>query len=55
MIKKLLNWLVKDDHKRMEEAYYANSTDLVDLERRMRLVSRGQAPWQIAARNLAKF
>jgi len=29
-----------------EEIYYANSTDLVDLERRMRKVQNGSAPFQ---------
>lgn len=29
-----------------EEVFYSQSTDLADLERRMRLVQRGQAPFQ---------
>lgn len=29
------------------EKYLAESYDLVDLERRQRQISRGEAPWQI--------
>jgi len=29
----------------------AESTDLVDIERRQRMISKGQAPWQIRASN----
>jgi hypothetical protein len=29
-----------------EEAYYNEATSLIDLEYRMALVNRGQAPWQ---------
>ena len=50
MIKALFAWLFYDHHRKMEERYYAQSVDLIDLERRQRLVSRGQAPWQVASR-----
>jgi hypothetical protein len=28
------------------ENWFANSVDLADLERRQRMLERGQAPWQ---------
>ena len=31
----------------LEERYYSESVDRVDLERRMRLVQKGQAPFQV--------
>lgn len=36
------------DQKQIEN-YLANSYDLVDLERRQRQISRGEAPWQVQA------
>jgi hypothetical protein len=37
----------RDYQKEVTEAYLAEATDLADLERRMRQMDRGQAPWQI--------
>lgn len=37
----VVNW-----RKSAEEAYYSSAADHADLERRMRQVDRGQAPWQ---------
>jgi hypothetical protein len=37
--------------QRLVEQWLAESTDLVDIERRQRMISRGQAPWQIRASN----
>lgn len=49
-MKAILNFISRTLHRpRMmsdEEFYYSQSTDLVDLERRMRLVQKGQAPFQ---------
>jgi hypothetical protein len=35
--------------QRLVEQWLAESTDLVDIERRQRMISRGQAPWQVRA------
>ena len=35
--------------QRLVEQWLAESTDLVDIERRQRMISKGQAPWQIRA------
>jgi hypothetical protein len=37
--------------QRLVEQWLAESTDLVDIERRQRMISKGQAPWQIRASN----
>lgn len=37
--------------QRLVEQWLAESTDLIDIERRQRMISRGQAPWQIRASN----
>lgn len=47
MIKKLIK-MAKLSTLSREERYLANSCDLVELERRQRLIQRGQAPWQPA-------
>lgn len=47
LVKWLSNVLVSRDHEQqLIENFFANSTDLADLERRQRMVERGQAPWQ---------
>ena len=35
--------------QRLVEQWLGESTDLVDIERRQRMISKGQAPWQIRA------
>lgn len=35
--------------QQLVEQWLAESTDLVDIERRQRMISRGQAPWQVRA------
>ena len=35
--------------QRLVEQWLGESTDLVDIERRQRMISNGQAPWQIRA------
>jgi uncharacterized protein YjiS (DUF1127 family) len=37
------------ENKRVE-AYLADSSDLVDLENRLKSIERGLAPWQVTAR-----
>lgn len=37
----IVNW-----RESAEQMYYAAATDHADLERRMKQVQRGQAPWQ---------
>lgn len=44
--RKLLDWITTDWEQLRTYNYYAASSDLTDLERRMRQVERGQAPWQ---------
>jgi hypothetical protein len=39
---------VRTEKERVEE-YLADSASLEDLERRQRLINRGEAPWQIHA------
>ena len=45
MIKRLIKMARMSTLSR-EEKYLASSTDLVELERRQRLIQNGQAPWQ---------
>ena len=45
MIKRLLK-MAKMSTLTKEEKYLASSCDLVELQRRQRLIQRGQAPWQ---------
>lgn len=49
MIKKFFKslFVARDYHTELKDAYLAEATDLIDLERRMRQMDRGQAPWQI--------
>ena len=35
-----------------EERYLCESSDVVDLENRQRLIARGQAPYQVSTRNV---
>ena len=35
--------------QRLVEQWLAESTDLVDIERRQRMITSGQAPWQTRA------
>jgi len=52
-VKWLSKVLVSKDHeKAMIEDWLANSSDLVDLERRQKMLDRGQAPWQKPNGNL---
>lgn len=44
--RKLIEWITTDWEQLRTYNYYASSSDLTDLERRMRQVERGQAPWQ---------
>lgn len=47
LVKWLSKVLVSKDHeKKMIEDWLASSSDLVDLERRQKMLDRGQAPWQ---------
>ena len=45
MMKLLSNWF-KRDPMSIEERWLSQSTDLVDLENRQKMIARGQAPWQ---------
>lgn len=38
---------VRKDEKNIIEDYLADSISLEDLERRQRLIARGEAPWQV--------
>ena len=41
--------LKSKNQKQVIEEYLADSLSLEDLERRQRLIDRGEAPWQIQA------
>ncbi len=43
------------DEKSIIEEYLADSLSLEDLERRQRLIARGEAPWQVRHRTIAGF
>jgi len=45
MIRKLIK-MARMSALSREEKYLASSCDLVELERRQRLIQTGQAPWQ---------
>lgn len=47
-----LNIVVSD--KNLIDDWLADSTDLVDLERRQRMIENGQAPWQLKANHNLK-
>lgn len=42
------------DERQFVEEYLADSISLEDLERRQRMISRGEAPWQIRANQTSK-
>jgi hypothetical protein len=42
----IFDWLFKDHEKLKAEIYLSTSHDLVELERRQKQISRGEAPWQ---------
>lgn len=46
LLQKITDWLTTDWEKQRIHDYLASSTDTVDLERRMKQIDRGQAPWQ---------
>lgn len=48
------NWFKKTTEKELIEQYLADSASLADVERRQRLISRGEAPWQLRARQNLK-
>ena len=52
MIRKILEFLVRkpQEQERIEQ-WLADSASLADLERRQRMIDKGQAPWQIQANN----
>jgi hypothetical protein len=51
MFKDLFN---SRDERQFVEEYLADSISLEDLERRQRMISRGEAPWQIRANQISR-
>lgn len=52
MIRKILEFLVrKPQEQERIERWLADSVSLSDLERRQRMIDKGQAPWQVQANN----
>ena len=52
MISILMKFLIqKPKEKEQIEKWLAESVSLSDLERRQKMIDRGQAPWQIQANN----
>lgn len=50
MLKNMFNGMLQPrTEKEKVEEYLADSISLEDLERRQRLINRGEAPWQIQA------
>lgn len=54
ILEKIKDWLYQDQERIKINSYLSESTDMVDLERRMRQIDRGQAPWQQNAINKAR-
>jgi hypothetical protein len=55
MLKNMFNGLLHARTEReMMEEYLADSISLEDLERRQRLINRGEAPWQVSANHNLK-
>lgn len=44
-----MNLFRNPTEKELVEEYLADSISLEDLERRQRLINRGEAPWQVRA------
>ena len=56
LVKWLSKVLVSKDHEQqLIEDWLASSSDLVDLERRQKMLDRGQAPWQNPNGNLVRW
>lgn len=52
MIEKLLKFLIqKPKEQEQIEKWLADSASLADLERRQKMIDKGQAPWQVQANN----
>jgi glucan phosphorylase len=52
MITKLVKRLFEDNkqrEKRLMEEWLADSASLQDIERKQKMISRGEAPWQVQA------
>lgn len=47
VVKFISQWLQRPQRMSPEDRYLSESVDRVDLERRMRLIQRGQAPFQV--------
>lgn len=43
------NWFSRKTEKDLIEEYLADSASLEEIERKQRMISRGEAPWQIRA------
>jgi hypothetical protein len=54
ILEKIKNWLYQDQEKIKINEYLSESVDMADLERRIRQIDRGQAPWQKNAINRAR-
>ena len=47
MVKWIKSLFVEKTNRQLIDEYLSDSSDLVDLERRMRQIDRGQAPWHV--------
>lgn len=54
ILEKIKNWLYQDQEKIKINEYLSESVDMADLERRIRQIDRGQAPWQKNSINRAR-
>jgi len=51
MLKEFLRRSSYDDHRKQVDDYLSDASDLADIERRIRQMDRGQAPWQLRNTN----
>jgi hypothetical protein len=54
MFKTLANFFKSKTEKQRIDEYLADSISVEDVENRIRLLERGQAPWQINARAISQ-
>ncbi len=54
MLTSILNFFKAKTEKEMINEYLSDSISIEDLENRIRMIDRGEAPWQIHARTLSQ-
>lgn len=54
MLTSILNFFKAKTEKEMINEYLSDSISIEDLENRIRMIDRGEAPWQIHTRTLSQ-